>query len=620
MNILLAMVLITAQDTTREYIFPVEEITSTQYLEESYKSKSPMSYLTEVQINALQPVSIENLLLSLPGVFILPNGNQGNLSTAILRGSNSKESYVYLDGFKLNTKRVESFNLSLLPLAPYSRIEILKGGNSTFFGEGPSGGIINFILPNTDERFAKLKTEFGSFGYNYQEFIFNLPSQYNLSFLFSRTHKDGNDPLDYRGYEFKRENSDFTKKTFLIKHSSDAYEQVFLLSENKTGITGPLYDVFSDSAYVYSPNARENDEILLYGIGFTSPNYYFKNQILRERTYFFDPDSHFFSPPDTSYYQSFLLRSAGGYRVDLKRIKWHFGYETYREDIMVLNGFPEGVRNKDTLNSLYISGGIEIPAKLEPFFYTGRDFLSDENFMPLKTGFSLYFNRTSKFTFTYSKSLKNPTSFERIWPEQRWGNYITRGNPGLKSEKSEEYQFIFSIFPEKAPFYFSINTFRKNSKDLIEWVSYIQDTLYITEPQNAEKAFLRGYETELRMGKKNVFLNLFYTYINAKNLTEKRRIFYIPWNSLRCEFLMDFERFSAGISYVFQSERLASLEKLGDIVLWNLTFKFKKIYFFDIGFSFYNLLNKNYEFVPGYPIEGRSFKISLEMKKGLVWF
>ncbi len=615
-GVILIMMLMGSQDTTREYIFPVEEITSTQYLEESYKSKSPMSYLTEVQINTLQPVSIENLFLSLPGVFIIPNGNQGMNSTCVLRGSSSKESYVYIDGFRLNTKRVESFNLSLLPLTPYTKIEILKGGNSTFFGEGPSGGIINFILPNTDRRFAKIKTEFGSFGYNYQEFMFNLPSQYNLSFFFSRGHKDGNDLLKYRGYELRRENSDFTKRTFLVKHSSDAYEQIFLLSENKTGVTGPLYDAFLDSVYVSSPNARENDEIILYGIGFTSGKYYFRNQILRERTYF-DPDT---LPDDQSYYQSFLLRSSGGYKVDLKKLKFHIGYETYKEEIKVLSGFPEGAKDKDTLNFLYISGGVEIPAKFEPFFYTGKDFLLDENFVPLKTGFSLYFNRTSKFTFTYSKSLKNPTSFERIWPQQRWGNYIIRGNPDLKPEKSEEYDFIFSIFPQKVPFYFLINIFRKNTKDLIEWISYVQDTLYITEPQNVEKAFLRGYETEIRIGKKNIFFNFFYTYTNAKNLTQKRRIFYIPWNSLRSEFLLDFDRFSAGISYVFQSERLSHLENLDKITFWNLAFKFKKIYFFDIGFSFYNLLNKNYEFTHGYPIEGRSFKIEIGIQKETVWF
>lgn len=614
-GVILVMMLMGMKDTIREYVFPVEEITSTQYIEESYKSKSPITYITEVQISSLNPISFENLFLSLPGVFILPQGNQGMLSTSLLRGSSSKESYVYLDGFKLNTKRVESFNLSLLPLTPYNRIEILKGGNSAFLGEGPSGGIINFILPNTDRRFARLKTEFGSFGYDYEEFLFNLPMQYNLSLFFSRTHKDGNDSLKYRGYKFERKNSDFTKRVFLIKHSSSIYEQIFLLSQNRTGVTGPLYDFWYDTACVSSPYARENDEVLLYGVGFTSKNYYLRNQILRERIYYTNPDWG-----DTSYYQSLLLRSSGGYKIDLKKLKFHLGYETYREDIKVLKGFPEGAKNRDTLNSLYISGGGEIPANFEPFFYSGKDLLSDENFMPLKTGFSLYFNKTSKFTFTYTKSLKNPTSFERIWPEERWGRYIYRGNPYLKSEKSEEYNFLFTIFPEKFPFYLSIDFFRKNSKDLIEWVTYKQDTFYITEPQNAEKGFLRGYETEFRFGKKNLFLNLFYTYTNAKNITQKRRIFYIPWNSLRCEFLLDFERFSAGISYIFQSERLSPFERLGDIVLWNLSFKFKKIYFFDIGFSLYNLLDKNYEILAGYPIEGRSFKIGIEMEKEFSWF
>jgi outer membrane cobalamin receptor len=615
MKILIAIIIIQVggiRDTIKEYIFPTHEITSTPYLEESYKSKSPMTYITSLQINALNPISFENIFLSLPGLFFLSYGNQGMLSTSLLRSFSSKESYLYIDGFRLNTKRVESFNLSILPLINYERIEILKGGNSAFFGEGPSGGIINFIIPSIDKRFASLKTEFGSFGYNLQEFIFNLSYEYNLLFLFSRTHKDGNDEVNFRGFKLKRENSDFTKKTFLIKHSKENYEQIFLLSENKSGITGPLYNFFFDSAYVSTPNARENDEIILYGIGFNSEKYYFRNQILRDRTYFSNPD---FS--DTSYYQSLSLRSCGGYKINLWKSKIHMGYEGYREDIKVFKGNTK--QNKDTISSFTISTGFEIPEKVEPFLFLSKDILSEEKFFPVKGGLSIYINEISKISFIYSKSLKEPTSFEKIYYEEYPG-LIIRGNEDLKPEKSEGYDILFKIFPKNIPLYFSINNFRKNSRDLIEWIHYFKGDTLIHEVKNFSKGYLKGYELETRIGKRNLFLNIFYTYTDAKNLKEKRRIYYIPWNSLRTEIIFDNEKFSSGISYSYNSKRLTDPEIKGDISILNLSFKIKKIYFFDLGFSIYNLLNKNYEFAPGYPIEGRSFKIGIEMKKEETWF
>ncbi len=601
------------QIEVKEYILPVQEITSTQYSQEVYKSKSPMSYLTLFQIKSLNPISFDNLFLSLPGLFILPNGNQGMLSTCLLRGFSSKESYFYFDGFKLNTKRTESFNLSLLPLIDYERIEILRGGNNVFFGEGPSGGIINLILPESKRRYARIKTEFGSFGYSSQEFLLNLPFEYNLFFLFSQTHKDGNDPLKYRGFELKRENSDFTKKSFLIKHSKDAYEQIFIFSEDRAGITGPIYDFYNDSAYISTPDAREKDEIILYGIGFNTENYYIKNQILRDRLNYSDP-----LWGDTSYNQSLLLRSSGGYKIKFGKARIHIGYETFRENIKIFKG--NTIKPEDTINSLNLSAGIEIPERIEPFFYLSKDFAYKEKFIPLKSGLSIYLNNYSKFSFIYSKSIKNPTSFERIW-YQEFPGYIIRGNPDLKPEKSEGYDVLVNIFPEKLPFYLSITNFRKNSRDLIEWLSYIDTSgTFISEPKNFSKGYLKGYEFEFKTGKKNIFLNIFYTYTDAKNLKEGRRIYYIPWHSLRFEFILDYERFSSGISYSYQSKRFTSITNLSDISLLNFSFKLKKLYFFDLSFCIYNFLNKNYEFVPGYPIEGRSFKIGIEMEKEMVWF
>ncbi len=600
------------KDTLKEYILPVREITSTQYYQEIYRSKSPMSYITSFQIKSLNPVSLDNLLLSLPGIFILPNGNQGMLSTCLLRSFSSKENYLYIDGFRLNTKRTESFNLSLLPIIDYERIEILRGGNNVFFGEGPSGGIINFILPEKKERYARIKTDFGSFGYNSQEFLFNLPFEYNLFFLFSQTHKDGNDPLEYRGFKLKRENSDFTKRTFFIKHSSGTYEQIFIFSENKTGVTGRVYDFFNDSAYISTPNAREKDEIILYGIGFNSENYYIRNQILRDRIYYSDP-----LWADTSYTQSLLLRSSGGYKIKFGKARIHIGYETFRENIKIFKGHT--IKTKDTINSLNLSTGIEIPERIEPFFYLSKDFAYKEKFTPLKGGISLYLNNFSKISFIYSKGIKNPTSFERIW-YQEYPYMVIRGNPELKPEKSEGYDILLNIFPVKFPFYLTITNFKKNSRDLIEWISYMKNDTFIYEPQNFSKGYLKGYEFEIKTGKENIFFNIYYTYTDAKNLKEKRRIYYIPWHSLRFEFILNYDRFSSGISYSYHSKRFTSVTNLSDISLWNLSFKLKKIYFFDLSFSLYNLLNKNYEFVPGYPVEGRSFKIGIEMEKEMVWF
>ncbi|MDP7526677.1 MAG: TonB-dependent receptor [Candidatus Marinimicrobia bacterium] len=63
--------------------------------------------------------------------------------TASVRGSNANEISVYLDGIKLNRALDGVADLSAIDMMNLSSVEIIRGGNSVFFGPGNFGGVIH---------------------------------------------------------------------------------------------------------------------------------------------------------------------------------------------------------------------------------------------------------------------------------------------------------------------------------------------------------------------------------------------------------------------------------------------------------------------------------------------
>ena len=83
---------------------------------------------------------ISEILTELEGVNI--NTTSYGKQTISIRGSNSNEVAVYLDGIKLNNSATGSADLAYIDLSDLDEIEVIKGGASTLFGAGNFGGVV----------------------------------------------------------------------------------------------------------------------------------------------------------------------------------------------------------------------------------------------------------------------------------------------------------------------------------------------------------------------------------------------------------------------------------------------------------------------------------------------
>lgn len=117
-------------------------------------------------IERRQTVILSDLLLTTPGVAISRNGGAGTLTYARLRGAESGQTLVLIDGVRTNDQSSPdgSFDFSSLFTTAIERVEILRGPASVPWGSQAIGGVVNVITQRPEPGFsARVRGEYGTF-------------------------------------------------------------------------------------------------------------------------------------------------------------------------------------------------------------------------------------------------------------------------------------------------------------------------------------------------------------------------------------------------------------------------------------------------------------------------
>jgi vitamin B12 transporter len=89
--------------------------------------------------------TIVDLLARQPGIQVTSNGGAGTSTSFFVRGANSDQTKVLLDGIPLNSIDMSGSPLRFISLADLERIEILRGPAATLYGADAIGGVIHII-------------------------------------------------------------------------------------------------------------------------------------------------------------------------------------------------------------------------------------------------------------------------------------------------------------------------------------------------------------------------------------------------------------------------------------------------------------------------------------------
>lgn len=109
------------------------------------KVSSSVTVLDEAVIAQAQPVAVTDLLVRTPGISLTRNGGYGTATSLRIRGADSGQSVVVIDGMRLGDASTTDggYGFSNLLTDDISRIEILRGPQSILWGSNAIGGVID---------------------------------------------------------------------------------------------------------------------------------------------------------------------------------------------------------------------------------------------------------------------------------------------------------------------------------------------------------------------------------------------------------------------------------------------------------------------------------------------
>jgi len=165
-------------------------VTATGLWERRDKIGLSVSVVTADQLQAVQGPDLTRALERLPGVSIARSGGLGSQTSLFVRGANSEQLLVLIDGVRVEDTAAPSggFDLGTLLSGGVTRIELLRGSNSLAWGSDAIGGVLAITTDTSSG--ARGSIEYGahdtldadaSFGLGGERYALGLSGGYTRS-------------------------------------------------------------------------------------------------------------------------------------------------------------------------------------------------------------------------------------------------------------------------------------------------------------------------------------------------------------------------------------------------------------------------------------------------------
>ena len=112
-----------------------------------------VTVIEEEEIVNRQPSEVLDILRTVPGVTFNRNGGIGTSTSVSIRGAESDQTVVLIDGVKLNdpSSTGGGFNFGPALTGNIARVEVVRGSQSVLYGSQAIGGVVNLITREPTE-------------------------------------------------------------------------------------------------------------------------------------------------------------------------------------------------------------------------------------------------------------------------------------------------------------------------------------------------------------------------------------------------------------------------------------------------------------------------------------
>lgn len=633
-NLLPQQNIIQKTDTVGFYKLNDVVITATRTTSNTVELANSISVIDSAEIVNKNSFNTFDAIKNEYGVSFTQQGGKASVSNIYIRGGSPSESLVLIDGVEVNMPNDPSnfYNFFSLPLDNTSRIEILRGPQSTLYGSDALTGVINIITQKGKGKPAfNLGFEGGSYN-TYKGTItsFGAVDKFNYSAAFSRTKSDG-----YSAASTKYGNVE-----------KDGYQ----LDNFNSKIGYDFSDTFdADMVIRYNKSSTKLDQ------SFGSPKYW------DDPTYIFDQEEYFVRAEgnlnlfDKKWIQKFGvsgLRNIRNYSYDISSASSTYSWSNYdgkKFKIDWQNDFYFVENNlitagaefeyEETASEYYSfpvyfpsdSSLIPLKSKNNIGLYTQDQFKVDDFFFgTIGIRYDFYNQFGSAFTYriapayifwptgtkikaTIGTGFKAPSLFNLNDPYY--------GNPDLNPEKSFGWDAGIEQYFWNAEFSMGVNYFYNKFSDMFGSDSNYK-TININQAEtNGVEVFTTANFIEGLLIKAN------YTYLNARDRSEdtpnyNQKLFRRPENKAGLYVSYTWNNvanINIDVMYVGKRDDLdfATFPPrivMPDYFLINLAVYYDLFSFLRLQGRIENLLDKQYEEIYGYGTAGLSFYGGIYLK------
>jgi vitamin B12 transporter len=134
-----------AAEPQQESVMPPVVVTATRTDTPQQEVTTSISVIKDKDIQSQHAETVLEALRNVPSVDVVQSGARGSTTSVFIRGSNSDQVLVLIDGVEVNSTTLGGFNFAHLTTDNIDRIEVLRGAGGTLYGSQAIGGVINII-------------------------------------------------------------------------------------------------------------------------------------------------------------------------------------------------------------------------------------------------------------------------------------------------------------------------------------------------------------------------------------------------------------------------------------------------------------------------------------------
>ena len=556
-------------------------VTATRTAQSVDETLASVTVITREEIERKQATSVPDLLRGIAGVSFAINGGPGQNSSLFLRGAESDQVTVLIDGVKIGSATVGLAPFQNLPVETIERIEIVRGPQSSLYGSEAIGGVIQIFTRRGGGEITPFFSVGGGADDTWTATAGVSGGGDNGWFNVTATTLDTD--------AFNACDGSFTAGCFTIEPDEDGYDNTSIQARGGYRFSNQL------EAELFALRSRGDHEFdgvfsnessymsrLLGGKVIFSPSEWWQLTLNGGRSWdnsvnFKDGirSSHFKTRRDSVSLQNDLTLTDSGLLT--------VGADYQNDEINSSNAYTEDTRDNTGLFAQYQHRGTRFDGRVAVRHDDNEQF-GNQTTGSVAVGIKL--TSALRVTASHGTAFKAPTFNELYFP--------LFGNPNLDPEESSSTEL--GLYGKHEAANWSLNLFRTRIEELISF-----DAVTFT-PVNVDDARILGLEAALSTNIKGWAVATNLTFLDPENRSRGANNGNVLPRRARQSLRIDLDktagRFSYGSTLIAANKRyddLANNQTLGGFVTVDLRGEYQLSEQWRLQARVENLLDKDYE-------------------------